>query len=479
MFSNISNISAKNRDELKRERMGKFLLGFVSLLLLRYLYLYLVISILENAWYTGTGGYGIEFSPNKEVASVAVYLAICLVISRLYSETSLNFRKLVALVLMIMYIMPVSCSYSLNNLEIDYFIASNVYAILLLYLLCKQDKKVSRVDLTSVRINEVVSSKAVASVCAVLCIVLILYKISYNGLDFNLSLDGDDVYANRAEYAEYKGAISGSLFGYLLVILLNVTSYVAPLYCYISLQKRNYFGAILALAAVLSTFSLASGKGGLFFLGILVMVVIAERFQLNISNPGLLINAAMIALFAIAILDYHFIHSNALFMTIIRRAMYIPAWMGSLYFEFFTNNPPLLLSDSAFLFQTMIPSSYGESALDLISNTYFNGAVPSPNTGMLAEAVMQFGYVGIVIFPFVAYAILKWGGREYEKFGSGVSLLVAAQTVIQLINVPVLRTDFILSFVLLAAILKYIDMHTAAGKKAASCEMQTDDRSLA
>ena len=161
----------------------------------------------------------------------------------------------------------------------------------------------------------------------------------------------------------------------------------------------------------------------------------------------------ILILFVIAIIDSMFVHSNALFMSILRRTMYIPVWMGALYYDYFTTHAPMLFSDSAIILQAIIPAQHESGALDLISKAYFNGVVPSPNTGMFAESIMQLGYIGIVVYPLIVSAIVQWCGSSYEELGKEVALVVAAKAAIQMINVPILRTDFVLSFVLLAIVI--------------------------
>lgn len=79
--------------------------------------------------------------------------------------------------------------------------------------------------------------------------------------------------------------------------------------------------------------------------------------------------------------------------------------------------------------------------------------MPSPNTGLYAESIMQLGFVGSLIFPFLVAFILYYAGLQFKKLGYGVTVIVACKVLIQLTNVPVLRTDFVLSFILLSILL--------------------------
>ena len=126
--------------------------------------------------------------------------------------------------------------------------------------------------------------------------------------------------------------------------------------------------------------------------------------------------------------------------------MYMPTWLSGMYFDYFTNHGPVLLSDSAIIFQMFMPSVYPESVLNMISDEFFQGQMPSPNAGMFAEAIMQFGPVGVIFFPFLLFLVCSWSNRVYCQYGLGISILIASKFAIQLTNVPLLRTDFVLSF---------------------------------
>lgn len=444
----------------KKERYCRYLFGIVSLLIIRYCYIYLIITLLEPAWYSGTGGYGISFNTEKEVLSSLTYIIFLVVFARIYGLKSLSFCQTIALLIMVLYIMPLSCSFALNDLGYDYYFATTIYSALVLYGLYRasEEQADSANGASHLLLLNSKMAKTINSICVFLCILLIAYKVSYNGFDLNLSLDGEDVYSNRADYAEYRADISGTPFAYLLVIILNITSYIAPIYCYLSMKHNNYFGAMLALLAVLSTFSLSSGKSEIFFLAVLALVLIADRLNYRLDNPSIIITIVLLLLFIISIIDSIFIQSNAFFMTILRRTMYIPVWMGSMYYDFFTSHIPLFFSDSAIGLQMVIPSVYEEGVLDLISEAYFRGIVPSPNTGLFAEAIMQLGYLGVFIFPVILVVTMKRCGAIYSEFGRGVALIVAVKASVQLLNVPLLRTDFVLSFILLAFLL-WLLMH--------------------
>lgn len=59
------------------------------------------------------------------------------------------------------------------------------------------------------------------------------------------------------------------------------------------------------------------------------------------------------------------------------------------------------------LVRMVYPGSYEHGAVTVISENCFPG-IPSPNTGLFAEAFLQMGYWGIIVFPAIYAYILKY-----------------------------------------------------------------------
>ena len=433
--------------------------GVIQLACIRSLYLWMTVTALEPVWYPGSGGYGIEFSPIKEIPSLALFIISSVAISPLFYKRKVDFTEMCAGLLFIVYYVPLSTSYAIHDLGAGYFLGSNLFALLLIYLLsrgCQSDRNEKK------NISDFLDNKTINSICILICILIIIYKIFYNGFSINLSLDSEDVYANRADFLTYKNGISGTFAAYLITFFLSLANYIVPVYLYATLQRKNYFGSILGLYATLSIFSLSSSKSSIYFMAILLFVLLAQRLGNSLNNPFPVLLTCFLLLMGIGLISYVAFKSDWLYMAIIRRAMYMPVWIGTMYFDFFGNNTPLFFSDSAMLLQNIMPSQYDSGVLTLISNTYFNGVVPSPNSGLLSEAVMQLGVIGLVVYPVVLSALLRRCGTVYSCFGQGLSLVIAAKLTMQLMNVPFLRTDFVLSFFAFSILIAFL-MHGRGG----------------
>ena len=139
-----------------------------------------------------------------------------------------------------------------------------------------------------------------------------------------------------------------------------------------------------------------------------------------------------------------------------RRVFYYPAWLNSLYFEFFDQNAKVMWTQDTFLLQMISSHRYSEGILGAISNYFYHGEVPSPNTGMFAEAYLHWGDLGIAIYPVLLTDVMWFTQKVFSKYGNELSILIAANLVLKLTNVPLVRTDFVLSFILFIVAMSFL-----------------------
>lgn len=63
---------------------------FCVILLIRILYSYLAVKVLDGLWYSGSGGYDIEFSLNKEIISIILFITLIYFYLRMKIESILK-----------------------------------------------------------------------------------------------------------------------------------------------------------------------------------------------------------------------------------------------------------------------------------------------------------------------------------------------------------------------------------------------------
>ncbi len=428
-------------------------------IIIRFLYTYLCIKNLTGKWYSGSGGYGISYNIYIDVVSWIVFILLITLTYRFaYTE---DFTKTIASVLTIIYFIPLNASCALNGLSYQYLAITSMYWLLTIFCLniCfhkngsknyEQDKLIG-LDYY----EDLLFDNRVLAFFVIICIVSVLYKIVYNGFSFSISLITDDVYSNRAIHREYSQQITGSLLSYSLSILNGLAKYVAPIYLFSSLKRKSLIGIVLSMLSILAQFSVSSGKGTIFFVAVVIFIFIRDKHN-KIESFNFDFSLIMLLILFACLIESFFTNNGMVFMVIIRRIMYLPAWLNHMYYEYVSNNGILLWSQNTFILQKIIPNRYSDSILNIISSTYFGGYVSSPNTGMFADAYMNAGLLGCVIYPVIYHFIFEKSSSVYKRFGKGLTIVVALDLALQISNVPILRTDVVLSFGLFTVMLYII-----------------------
>lgn len=426
----------------------------LELFAIKYLYELLCIVILSDAWYIGYGSYGIHFVIWKELLASLAFATVAVLYLRL---PPLNgFAGTVVHFLLILHYIPVNSAFAMNDTSFGFFALSNLYFLFLMllvydvgYLLRRHRREIPRQLFHS---KTGLNDPLVGAFCAVVCVLFVLHKLGYNGLSFSLNISGDAVYTNRAAYQTYLESTDGTLYAYLLAFVRYAVTYVAPFYILRSLIRRKPLSLMLAILAVLSVFSVSSEKGKLFTSMIAVGVYVLYRLKLHTKIKRIFTVGVLFALI-FCVFSHFVLKSDKIFSLLLRREMYLPSWLNTLYYDFFSHSEKIKWSQSVFLLQKLLPSAYPASPLELISQTYFNGKIPSPNTGLFAEAYMHFGALGIVVYPVLICVLLYFSQLVTAPYGRAVQTLLAAQVAISMLNVPIARTDFVLSYVLLIFVL--------------------------
>lgn len=425
---------------------------------IKILYVFLTVYLLDGLWYTGYGSYGIDFVLLKELLGTVVFLFMALFFTSMQSKGT--FIDSLMTMLFVLYYIPLNSAFSINNTDFLFFLKSNIYYFLI--LLCVRwfiktpknkatDTSLEKNDL----IYKVFDPAFVRVMCVSVCVFCIVYKIMYNGFSFSLSLSSDDIYSTRGEFQTSLDAMSGSLFSYVFSIVRNLADMIIPLYLYYSITQKKFFGFVLSTLSLLSMFSVKSSKTSLIFV-LVVLVIVVLRKTKFIKKFSTLFTVGILALLLVCLFETLLFDSSKIYMLLIRRVLYYPAWLNSLYVDFFSQNAKVMWTQDTFLLQMVFSPQYPQGILSTISNYFYNGQIPSPNTGMFAEAYMHWGELGIAIYPMILTALMVFSNKVFSKYGEPISILVAVKLVLKLTNVPLVRTDFMLSYVLFVVLISFL-----------------------
>ena len=236
---------------------------------------------------------------------------------------------------------------------------------------------------------------------------------------FRFSFNMDFAYDFRADAASNSlPTISAYLFQWARVCI--------PIFLSMHIVRKNYIRAAFLFIIQLLNF----GYDGMRLTVLITFVAIAVPFIFNEKKTKTkiifpLITLALIALMILSLIEHLFLKSGEIDRVITFRTFFLPNLIGSWFFDFFTKNIPEYFAASIFKFFGFV-SPYAEYGIDyLISGLYFGDYSCRGNNGLIADAMCNLGYIGILIMPFVINIWLFIVDRVSGQLNITIKLLVA------------------------------------------------------
>lgn len=419
-------------------------------LLIRACYIFLTKEILYPLSYgVSHPHYDISYSLSKDVITGVVFFVESLILFIL--KKTVFFDNLLNM-LYVIYFIPLNAISSLVDARVDFIILSNVFIFEIILCFSISGSKKGNSPVSDIDKYYVFDDKRIRSLCLTICLLFIAFKVSINGFDFSLGFLNAEIYANRMATVELLRANDVSLMGRISNVLLDISIYIAPVYLFVSIKQKKWIEAIVATLTIIAQFSLFSMKGTLLIIPIVVFFALYKDKR---NFTRLLYGGALSAFGFLAII-WVFFEKSMLYFIVVRRLLFIPTWLNTIYYDFFSTNPKLFLSDEVFLVKHFVPKAYNNSIMSIINNRYFDGAVASPNNGLFSEGYMQFGVIGLLLYPLVYKVMLDWVERTYKSFSKQFNLVICSIVAINLPNVGMFRSDFVMSFFLMTIVIQIV-----------------------
>jgi oligosaccharide repeat unit polymerase len=241
----------------------------------------------------------------------------------------------------------------------------------------------------------------------VFLIIIVAFSYSYNGLRINLDLS--DVYEMRMQSRELG---IPEFMNYIMPWAGNV---VFPIIIIKMFIDKKYVKASVFIVAVLLLFSITGIKTWLFVLiTSLIWVLFIKGKDFIFKLPVLLFLINVVTYFEVVILKSSFFINH-----FIRRVFFITSLTNYNYLDFFTDNPKLLLTDSAlgWIKRFGFVGPYDNEPISrLIGRIYYNNINMNASSGTIADAYANFGWLGILIYPFLLMLLF----RLMDKYSYGI-----------------------------------------------------------
>lgn len=272
-----------------------------------------------------------------------------------------------------------------------------------------------------------------------LLVLSMIYK--YFGFFFNFDLT--KVYEIRSYYKEMEIPLAGYLFNWLA----NV---INPVFFAIFLIKRKWIWLGLVIFLQILLFSVTGMKAFLFILPF----VLGLMWVVNRKNPFIWMSAGMCLIVLLGIMSFYLVDDIKIISLFTRRTLLVPAQLSFFYYDFFNQNPHTLLSQHH-IFGSFSSYPYHLSPPNLIGEAYFNNPRTNANNGIYADAYMNFGFIGFLLWAFLFVIILKLVDSFSRNKKTTLTIAAIAKLPISFTN-GALLTSFLTSGLLLMLILLYL-----------------------
>lgn len=259
-------------------------------------------------------------------------------------------------------------------------------------------------------------------VVSVICIGLYVYtSLLVGGGLGRVNFDFTEVYDVREEYHASASFFMGGYFVPWTAYVINSILLCLALYY----RRRFLVLVVIVLQALL--FGMTNFKSFLFA-PILIVVLYF------VSEKRSVLNYLLCGAVAAVVLSYgwYIVTGDHMWSSIaIRRQFFAPANIHLMYYDWFSSNPKVMLSNS--ILSGIVENPYSERITRVISWEYY-GRDGGPNVGLYGNAYSHFGYWGIGVFSLLLTAVLLFVDGLAKQLPSRIVLPVVGITSMALVN---------------------------------------------
>lgn len=350
-------------------------------LILDISYILIISNVFRYEYYT--------LNPNAskifESYSFLIVIFILIKTSFKFKENILPSQFLLYLLFLISYV-PFLSLYSLADKPRSFFYGATFFWILVTFI---------NYIFTEIRIKQLRDSKFIYLFLTMMANLIGMFLI-FRYLGFSLNLNLSVVYDIRSRYIEARIPFAGYLFTWL--------SYaINPIFLSYCFVNKKWANLMLVFFIQLILFSQTGMKSFLFvpFFVIGIAWLLNKRWRIAYWIPFILS-----LLIVLGIFSYYIIGDVWISSLFTRRALYTPASLSFVYYDFFSKNGFTYLSQHH-LFGSLLKYPYPLNPPHLIGLTYFNSPEMAANNGIIGDAYMNFGFLGFFLWSFVLVLILK------------------------------------------------------------------------
>jgi len=389
--------------KLKKNNLRSFLFVIIYKIVLDFSYYFLISKIWSSQ------GYLLKLNTLKLIESYFLLFIIFV----LMPKSSKKLSNILTWLLILFSYVPVLTVYAMSDQSRFFTYYTTIFWIMIFLL-----TKVPTLFFPSLNEKQAKIIYYSFFVCLAATVIFLLYKY----LGFFLNFDLSKVYNTRSYYISAKVPFGGYLLNWMALIL-------NPMFFAIFLKNRKFIYATLIVFIQLFLFSVTGHKIYLFLLPYLfvLMLIITSKYPLTFTSSVL---AIIIILGMFSYFLFGDLWTSALFTN---RTLLTPALLSYYHYDFFSNNGLIYLSAHHF-FNVFISYPYHLDPSHLIGEVYFNNPNVNANNGIVSDAYMNFGVIGLIIWPILFTIFLKLIDSFSEEKDIRISFAAMGASVIVFTN---------------------------------------------
>lgn len=375
-----------------------------------------------------------KFTLDINVIKLTESYLLLFVIFILMPKSSKKLSSIMIWLLILLSYIPMLTLFALKDESRIFMYAVAGFWILVFLLL-----KIPSISISFLKKSQAKFTRGVIFVSLVAIVFFLINR--YLGISFNFDLT--KVYDIRSQYLETGIPWAGYLFTWLAYI-------VNPVFFAICITRKRWIYAVLIAVLQLLVFSSTGNKTFLFALPF----VLALMWIVTRKNPVAWMAIGLIVIILAGMLSYWLIDDVWVSSLFTRRTLLAPAQLSFLYHDFFSKHDYVFLSPHR-IFRFFLDYPYHLDPPHLIGEVYFNQPKMGANTGIVGDAYMNFGFIGLVLWSISLVIILRLIDSFSRNKATKITVAAIAMPAIFLTN-SALLTCLLTHGLLLALMLLYL-----------------------
>jgi oligosaccharide repeat unit polymerase len=399
-------IDMKMQDILKYGKDKTLLMLLIYKLLLDVSYIFYLNELFD---YMG-------FKMNPDFIKIVESYILLTIVYYAFKNTKRKFSKIILKTLFLMMVIPTLSIYGFkgeSRLFMYFFVISFIITILI--------TKFPKIKIIKPKVNR----SFIFIFVGMYSLIIFSILIYLNGIPSLQALNIMSVYEVR-ENINY----GTPLMKYFVVWQAKVTSIFI---IGVSFYYKKYRFMALGLFLQFVLFLMTGHKAYLFSPVLLISLLILYKFK----NMFLISIIGLSSVVFGGLFLYITGISNAFSSLFIRRLIFIPAQNYFYYYEYFSTHKFMMLSHS--IFSPFVDNPYDKPIPNVIGDVFYNKDM-WVNTGYLADAYMNFGFIGMILFSIVLGVLFLFVDSIFSRIKVPIVLSALFISFFSLLNGALLTT---------------------------------------